>query len=276
MNKTTPKYFHCYATANDKRLYLRDIQNLLRIKNYYSGYDKILLYVAISKAKKISVFDKIFIKTVIKLFHKHPTVILKDIFCKKNIGRDFSSFQSLFLKVKNVANSEDYIFFQNRSGYGPYQENWYSQFVNQFNKFNSIALCGSTINFMDHPKRSLNSNLPHLQTFSFLSKVSYLNMLNEFPGSKEKNRLNIVLNGEIGLSQFFLEKGYKITCIEWPNEEISNQSKPLTLTDIKSEVKEKHFFYHRSYFKKHNKRCVNKTILNYYIDYLLVFIGLKK
>lgn len=246
-----PKYFHCYATANESILYLKDIQNLKRIKDVYSGYNKVVLFIAISEVKNISFYDKFFIKMIEELFYNHPTIELKSIYFKSNVGRDFSSFQSLYFKVKQTANLNDFIFFQNRSGFGPFKKDWYKQFVKQFEKFDSIAICGSTINFNDHPKRSLNNNLPHIQTYSFLTKVFFMDMLkDDFPGSKETEKKEIICKGEIGLSQFFLEKNYKITCIELPNEEISNQSKPIVLKDVKRRVTESHYFYHRDYFKK--------------------------
>jgi len=245
------KYFHCYATANESSLYIKDIQNLTQIKNVYSGYNKVVLFVAISEVKKINGYDSSFVKMVKKMFHEHASIELKEIYFKSNIGRDFSSFQSLFNKVIPIANANDFVFFQNRSGFGPFQQNWYTQYVKQFEKFDSIAICGTTINFKDHPKRSANINLPHVQTFSFLTKVFYFEMFkDDFPGSKETKKMEIICNGEIGLSQFFLEKNYKITCIEWPDEEISNQSSPIITLDVKRRVTQKHYFYHRDYYKK--------------------------
>jgi|NorSeaMetagenome_1021524.scaffolds.fasta_scaffold15830_3 hypothetical protein len=248
------KYFHCYATANDSRIYLKDIQNLMRLKSNYSGFSKIILLIAISEVNKISFFDRFFVENLKNIFHNHPFIELREIYFKGNIGRDFSSYQTLLNKVKKTANDDDFILFQNRSGYGPFQENWYKKFVNQFEKFDSIAICGSTINFNDHPLRSLSNNLPHIQTYSFLTKVFYMKMFGDiFPGSNQAERLNIICDGEIELSQFFLRKKHKITCIEWPDEEISNQTNPISLLDIKAKVVAKHYFYHRKYFRKHTQ-----------------------
>jgi len=271
------KYFHCYATANDRSLYLRDIQNLIRIKNCYSGFSKVVLFIAISEVKKISLFDRFFVRMIKKMFHKHPSIVVMEVYFKSNIGRDFSSFQSLFLKVKQIAGVNDFILFQNRSGYGPFQKNWYSQFVKQFEKFDSIALCGSTINFMDHDKRSLSDNLPHVQTYSFLTKVFYLNMLKDsFPGSNETEQIDIVCKGEIALSQFFLEKKYKITCIEWPNEEISNQSAAIVSSDIKGNVTARHYFYHRTYFKKNLAIKINQIKNDLFTWFIFLYHVYKK
>ena len=254
-NNVNQKYFHCYATANDSLFYLKDLKNLRRIKKLNSGVNTICLFIAISKVKKINLLDKLFVRIVKAMFSKHRSLNLKEIFYKKNIGRDFSSFQMLLNKVKPIATDEDFIFFQNRSGYGPFRNNWYKKFVEQFQRFDSVAICGSTINFMDHPKRSLNDNLPHVQTYSFLSQIYFMNMLGEsFPGANELLRLNIIIKGEIGLSQFFLERKYRITCIEWPDKEISNQSHSTINIDIKTNVKAEHFFYHKKYFKKRTSK----------------------
>ena len=259
--KIEQKYFHCYATANDSRLYLKDIQNLMRIKNHYAGFSNVVLFVAISKVKKISLFDKFFKKTVENLFHEHPSIELKEIYFKSNIGRDFSSFQTLFNKVKKMADIENYILFQNRSGLGPMRDNWYQGFVDQFEKFGQVALCGSTINFNDHPKRSFSNNLPHVQTFSFLTKVYYLNMFGDtFPGSTKTEKLDVILYGEIEFSQFFLRKNHKITCMEWPDEPITNQTKPIHPADVKNQVAGEHFFYHKDYYKKNKLKNFSHII----------------
>tara|TARA_B110000967_G_C18868607_1_gene554104 strand:+ start:447 stop:1286 length:840 start_codon:yes stop_codon:yes gene_type:complete len=259
--KLEHNYFHCYATANDHSLYFQDLQNLIRIKNCDSGYRKIQLFIAISEVKTVGLLDRLFMKMIKKMFHNHPSIALKEVAFKNNIGRDFSSFESLFLKVKQIAHSDDYIFFQNRSGHGPFRKHWYTEFVKQFEKFESIAICGSTINFMDHPNRSLSENVPHVQTYSFLTKVFYINMLNDnFPGSKETIKFNIICKGEIAFSQFFLEKKYKITCIEWPNEVISNQSEAIMTSDIKKNVTAKHYFYHRKYLRKNINAIINRNL----------------
>lgn len=248
------QYFHGYATANDNKFYFKDLQNLIRLKNTHSGYQKIILYVAISEVRKISVSDTNFVKIVKEIFHNHPVIELREVYFKNNIGRDFSSYHSIYQKVKKSGHSNDYILFQNRSGFGPFQENWYLKFVEQFEKFDSIAICGSTINFAGLP--SMNSGLPtktsvHVQTYSLLTKVFHMNLIdNNFPGMNETDKKNVIINGEMGLSQFFLQNDYFITCIEWPNQKISNQTEPIEILDIKRKVKKKHAFYHRLYFKR--------------------------
>ena len=245
------QYFHCYATANDNRCYLRDIQNLLRIKNTYSGVNKMIMFIAISDVNKINWCDRIFVWAIKTLFFSHPSIELKKIFFKTNIGRDFSSYSKMNDLIQKEASSNDYVFFQNRSGYGPFKKGWLKEMITQFEKHDLTALCGSTINFIDHTNRSQRNDLPHIQTYAFLTKISFLEMLgNSFPGKEESTRLDIILQGEIGLSQFFLNKGFGITCMEWPDKFITNNSKPINNIDIKEYVIQKHQFYHRLYYNK--------------------------
>lgn len=254
VNTTKNKHFHGYATANDDTLYFRDIQNLYRIKNTYSGVEKIELYIAISQVKKIGLLDRIFVWATKQLFYRHHSIVLKKIFFKTNVGRDFSSYSLMKDLITKEAGPDDYIFFQNRSGYGPFRNGWLREMIMQYEKFDKTAICGSTINFKDHPHRSSKNDLPHVQTYAFLIKNSYLKMVNGyFPGHEEITRINIILKGEIGLSQFFIQKGYGITCMEWPEDYISNKSKQLNNEDIKSNVLQNHQFYHRNFCNRSEK-----------------------
>jgi hypothetical protein len=251
---TNQKYFHCYATANDSRLYLQDLKNLCRIRNVDSGVGSIFLFIAISKVHNINLFDKFFMRMVRAMFKNHHSVKLMQIFYKSNLGRDLSSYQLMWEEVKLISSDEDYILFQNRSGCGPFRRNWYKQYMEQFEKFESVALCGSTINFKDHPSRSLRNDLPHVQTYSFISKVYFMKMFgHDFPGANERERNKIIVNGEIELSQFFLRRKLKITCMEWSDMVITNQSDAPNNTDIKENVTFDHYFYHRKYLNKRNR-----------------------
>jgi len=260
-DETEVQYFHCYATANDRVFYLEDFINLLSIKSNFSGVDRLTLYIAISKVKNMNFIDRIFVFLVKKIFRNHPTVRLESIFFKENIGRDFSSYSLLYKKLEEKASVNDFVFFQNRSASGPYKKKWIEDFVHQYRKFNNIALCGSTISFKDHPKRSKKTNLPHVQTYAFLTKVKFLKMFNnEFPAENETDRLKIITNGEIALSQFFLNKGFDITSMEWSDNAINNNTIPISNNDCKNDVVYNHQFYHRRYFKKHKLLKIKKIM----------------
>ena len=274
-DEQNPNYYLCYATANDKRFYLQDIKNLVNICNCNSGVDKLYLYISISKIREIDWFDKIFVNTVILLFNDCATIDLVEISFKENIGRDFSSYSLMSKKILQVAKSNDYVFFRNRSACGPFLTNWYLLYIDQFMLHEKVAIIGSTINFNDHPERSFNTNLPHVQTYAFLTKVKYLEMLREsFPGEKETTRLNIILNGEIGLSQFFLKNGFYIKCLEWPGKLIEEKSQPLASSDCKEGVIEDHPFYHRRFMRRNKTKMVPDSLMKPLIIYFSYFLRL--
>ena len=266
MNKS---YYHCYATANEKRLYLADFENLLRMKKMEAGVDHVFLYVAVSLVRKKSAFDKLFEKVVRAVFFNHPNITLKEIVFKTNVGRDFSSFAIMNEKITQQATDEDFIFFQNRSGRGPYMANWYLRFINQYTKFPYVALCGSTINFLDHPRRSDRNDLPHIQTYTFLTKAKYSKLLvPDFPAKMETNRFEIIGKGEIGLSKFFLDQGLKISCLEWPDSVVSKHTQAFSQLDVKEEVAQEHPFYHRHFLKKKKNRKIKMSSLVLLFMYL--------
>ncbi|MEO5991367.1 MAG: hypothetical protein ABIP68_06990 [Ferruginibacter sp.] len=211
---------------------------------------------------------------VSQIFYNHSSITLREIFFKSNIGRDFSSYHQSFIKINQTANPSDFIFFQNRSGYGPYRSFWYEEFIKQYEKFENIALCGSTINFYNNSEISSDNNFPHVQTYSFLTKVSHLKLFNgEFPGIHETEKDKIIYNGEIYLSNFFLKQDFKITCIEWPELPISIDSPKIIKRDIKRNPNAKHFFYHWAFFRN-NKKSKIYIRLNAIIIWMLFLIKL--
>ena len=248
--KSNEPFHHCYATANDMWNYCWDFENLTRIKKNADKNFITHLYIAISLVRKKNIFDLIFINCIKIYFIKTRNVKLCSITFKSNKGRDFSSYYIMSNEVLNKAKYNDYVFFQNRSGFGPFGKKWSANFIDQFNKFENIAICGSTINFMDHPRRSNRDDLAHVQTYAFLTKVNILDKIFEnFPAINETNRLDIIYNGEIEFSQFFLKKGYGINCVEWPNTQILKTTKAIVREDVRGIVKKNHQFYHISFFK---------------------------
>jgi len=260
LEKEEPKYFYCYATANDRKHYLRDIRNLIRLKNAVPGVNEVFLYIAISKMKRLNLLDKLFAGTIKNLFVSHQYFELKEIFFKENKGRDFSSYASLIRKLLPEATENDYVFFQNRSAYGPFENGYFNRFINQFNRFDNVALCGSTINFANRDQQKFS--LPHVQTYTFFTRLKYLKMiLKDFPGEHETEREKIIHEGEIGLSQFFLERNFGITCLEWPSSLVKKDSPPLASDDIKEYVTAQHPYYHRQYFRRHKKERKKNRVL---------------
>lgn len=263
-------YYHGYVTANEKRLYLADISNLLQLSKMHPGCNKLMLYIAISEVQRRSVWDRIFIRIVTNVFKKNTNIELRDIFFKPNIGRDFSSFGRLTDRImKESQNEDDYIFFQNRSGQGPFLNNWYTEFIEQFNKFENVAICGASINFNDYYKLSDRSDLPHVQTYAFISQIKYLKMIpSPFPGERETERTQVISKGEIGLSQFFLKKGIGITCMKRKDDLVLKDSREKSINKEKEQLLNQ-AFYHRYFFReKESVKIKRESIFTVIVAYL--------
>lgn len=76
------------------------------------------------------------------------------------------------------------------------------------------------------------------------------------------------MEGEIGLSQYFLQRDMKITCMEWGDRVITNNCEALYDGDIKIAVKEDHQFYHRKYFRRNKLPKVRNPIISPIMVYL--------
>ena len=162
---------------------------------------------------------------------------------------------------------------RNRSGHGPFAKFWYKDYINQFNKTKSMGLVGSTINFNGHPNKKISGITTHVQTYVYLSNWACLNQIYiNFPGSLCTNRIDLINKGEIGLSKFFIEKGYDISCLLWPNHifNFSNyNSQNLPQKDIKRFVRNLPIIYRYENNLKIIKRILWKI-------YCLIYISLFK
>lgn len=257
----------CYATANEKRFFLDDIDNLSRLAHQPHGMPKIRLLIAISEVRHIASTDIFFTNQIKTLFAQHPSIELQDIFFKSNSGRDFSSYAAMLRKVQQTAHADDYIFFTNRSARGPFLPNWLKQFVDQHAKFPQVGLCGSTINLSGHIRRNGSTPQPHVQSYNLLAHFKHLQgFIDAFPAEHENDRTRIIDEGEIGLSTAMLNAGLGLTCMEWPDTLIHKElviPEILPKNDIKKSVKRPHAFYHRLYLKKHRMLPVSWYGLRY-------------
>jgi hypothetical protein len=254
--QTPLRCFFAYATATAV-WYARDIKNLLQLAALDPGVEKVELYIAISEVRKRGLRDRMFADRVRELFRDHPRIELVDLSFKSNRGRDFSSYARIFRLISEVAAETDYVMFQNRSACGPLSPDWYRQYIDQYLEFDRVGLCGATISFADHPRRSRETNRPHVQTYAFLTQVGrLLELKDRFPGERAEERLDAILEGELGLSESLLDKGLRLTCMEWPHAAIDRESNAADFAteDVRTQVSGQHAFLHRCYLRKHRLR----------------------
>lgn len=261
------KYFMSYSTANEGD-YQEDFFNFSKLAERAPGVEKVLLYVAISEVKARTARDTRALADLCGLAERNPRIEVKAISFKSNIGRDFSSAATNLRLIHQSAAPEDLVLFTNRSGYGPLSDNWYRAYVDQYQRFTDVHLCGSTISFMGHPDGIRRANDTHVQTYAFLSQIQHLEkFLSYFPAEDKTVRLDVIDYGEIAISQRMMNAGGALTCLAWPDHKFDNNhpvAEELPFVDIKREISGLPFVYKRKLLRDalaHFKfSCWRKTL----------------
>jgi hypothetical protein len=127
---------------------------------------------------------------------------------------------------------------RNRSAYGPLTDSWYQAYIEQYEKFPCTGLVGSTINLSGHPRRPSRDNPIHVQTYLYLNQWQHLkSLVSDYPGSKCRDRLDVIVEGEVGLSGRMMDRGLALSCLHWPDHNFKSLTRPdpsLPRDDIKA------------------------------------------
>jgi hypothetical protein len=254
-NGQVGNHYLLYATANDSSFMIKDFKNAFLLWVSKPGVARVSILVSVALVKKPGIILKSFVGMVALLFKNHSAYKLDGIYFRDNKGRDFGSYAFLWRKIKERIGKDDFVFFQNRSAYGPMRNGWYCIYINVFMKHPHTGICGTTINLKDHSHRSQDVK-QHVQTYAFLCRKGSLESIDDvFPGENEKTRICTIINGEIELSQVIMRNGFTISCLEEPEKIVCNNgdvSLPPDYADAKTNPKRKHPFVHKSYF--HSRR----------------------
>lgn len=242
MIKREIQYYLAYSTANDDKYYVADFLNFMNMKNHSPGVHSLKVYIAISKVRDFSKQDSEIVSKLVKTLEDCPWITVKKVIIKGNIGRDFSSIKVCLEEISKEAKAEDQIMIKNRSGYGPFSINWFSDYFMQYKKLGTKGLIGSTINFCGHPERPRGSiSNTHVQTYVLFSEFGALKpLIEDFPASRCTSRFDLIAEGEIGLSQYFLSKDMRISSLYWPDKIFSKNyyiDKSLPMDDIKGKAR---------------------------------------
>ena len=212
------QHYLAYLTATDSRSHAADYLNLTNMVRYHPGVEKIVLFIAISRVSSERRDDPRAVACLLREVQKCPWLELRSVFWKSNIGRDFSSAAVCLNAMRDSAAAEDFVMVRNRSAYGPFEDSWYAKYVVQYERFANTGLVGSTINFLGHPLRPTPNPATHVQTYVYLSQWKHLEpFLTDYPGARCAERLDLIEQGEIGLSQSIMKRGLGLSCLQWPN-----------------------------------------------------------
>ncbi|NTJ67506.1 hypothetical protein G6M50_05975 [Agrobacterium rhizogenes] len=226
-----------YSTANDDPNYRLDLIHLANMRRYDPGVTCVQLFIATSMVGDgPALHDP----------HEGGLIVKRNTSLKSNVGRDFSSCALNLRLIAEEASPDDYILFTNRSGYGPTMDGWYSKYIEQYHRHPNVQLCGTSINFLGHPDLP-HPNTTHVQTYAFMGKMrDFAEFVEQFPGERETERLQVIQEGEIGLSRRIMERGGAITSLAWP-EVAFTKSMPNSpahpFKDIKGDLSGLPFLY---------------------------------
>ena len=224
-------YHLVYVTANDT-LFFKDYIHFCHMLKYPPGVDPVRFYLVVAETKPFTTFQKRMLRLLMGMIAKAKHYQPQAIIFRSNAGRDFGSVKDALDHISKNAQPGDYVMVRNRSARGPFRDHWYKAFVDQLSIDPKTALVGNTISWNDHPKRKLTENVRHVQTYAYLSQWKYLQMLMEdFPGRYATDHLEAVLQGEIELSQQLMQRGYKMTSLQYPGLWIDAQNQNAIKTE---------------------------------------------
>lgn len=215
----TSTYFLVYSTANDDPNYIADFLNFTNMVRFHPRVDSIDVHISISLVTPLSNLDRFAMTSLIRLTADCPWINIRSVTWKSNVGRDFSSVAASLRRISGIARSHDFVMIRNRSAYGPFSDGWYRAYLSQYTKHPGVGLVGSTINFSGHPQRPTAEIATHVQTYVYATEWRHLeSLLSDYPGERCKDRLDLINEGELGLSRRILGQGLGLSCLKWPDQ----------------------------------------------------------
>ena len=219
MDAQMSRFFMAYLTANDDQSYFADFLNFRNMAKRNPGVERIELFIAVSEVNPWSANDAAALNGLVELAERSSWLKVRRVIRKGNIGRDFSSAEACLRSMADNISDDDYVLIRNRSAYGPSRSGWYKDFIEQYQRHPNTGLVGSTINLRDHPLRPSEGSPTHVQTYAYLSQWrSLVGLMDAYPASRCVDRLQLIVEGEIGLSQRILSQGLGISCLLWPDQ----------------------------------------------------------
>jgi len=162
-----------------------------------------------------------------------PENLKKNVLVRENVGYDYGGY---IFGCNSLDEEYDYYIFINDSCVGPFinpfidpnitTNNWVNYLIDRFND-DTTGILGSTIN-LNHYKEGLIS--PHVQGYMFmLNKKSYLALRTESDilSKIRRDKDDVIIEQEIGLSSFLLKKGFAISSLLYELNSVTAKRIPL-------------------------------------------------
>lgn len=248
-----------YLTANDSTCFALDSLHFRNMAQLSPGVEKVEITIVVSRTRPQSKLQERALEALVGLAEASPWLSVASVIWKGNIGRDFSSARVGLAEIGRRAGESDYVMVRNRSAYGPITDFWFQRYIDQYERYAHTGLVGSTINLTGHPSRPETDDSRHVQTYVYLSQWRHLApLIDDYPGSNCTDRLDVIEQGEIGLSGRIMKGGLGISCLYWPQHVFSESSfddPTLPREDIKQQAVTLPFRY------KYSNYCRNPAAL---------------
>jgi len=243
----TRRHHLIYVTANDQRNFSIDYLNFRNMIARHPGVPRVDITIAISRVRPWSKGNEMEMGALVGAAEAAPWLAVRAVIWKGNVGRDFSSTEACLQSLVGIAEADDFVMVRNRSAYGPFTDDWYSAYVDQFEKHPGTGLVGNTINLTGPPTMPAGEDGRHVQTYIYLSRWKHLAPLAaSYPGRRCLDNASAILDGELGLNRKIMAAGLDISCLYWPERTfgLATADDPaLPRKDIKAQVESLPFRY---------------------------------
>lgn len=169
--------------------------------NNYQGKYKVNLTITMS--------DPELHNNINQIVHNCDNFIVTD-----NRGKDFSGYSTFYESIKNKNNA--YVILSNTS-VSNYICPFLEDYIDYMNENLDVGMMGISYNSRCYQSLRYKNFTPHLQSFFLLTTIDVLNEVvsfnKSFPGSNIDNKLLLIREGEIKLSQIVLSLGYKLAVV---------------------------------------------------------------
>jgi hypothetical protein len=236
----TGRFHLAYVTANDQWNFSIDYLNFRNMAAHHPGVPRVDITIAISRARPFSKANRLEIDALVRNAATVPWLTVRAVIWKGNRGRDFSSTEACLRSIAEDAVDDDFVMVRNRSAYGPFVNNWYRAYVDQYQRHANTGLVGNTINLTGPPTMAAGEDGRHVQTYVYLSRWQHLAPLaKNYPGNRCTDNAGAIHDGELGLSRKILAAGLNISCLHWPERAFgpaTADDPALPRGDIKAEA----------------------------------------
>jgi len=135
---------------------------------------------------------------------------------RDNRGQDFGAYDFGYRLLQRQGYEGD-VLFMNSSVSGPHEANWLRKYRDQFRRHDRVGLCGISLNSHD-TSRSPEPFAPHVQSYFLFTNMHVLKdaVGPQLLRTNATHKLDVIAQGEIGISARVLDAGYRITSAAFP------------------------------------------------------------